>query len=474
MSSVRALAALLVLVAACGPGEWKPPSLADSHEDPAKVRPGFGNDALHAWWPLTEPELSALQNVDEARQGDAHALLALAILGSGDVRDAASYARYAKRFDDFVESVRPTLEAEPDQAKRGDLLNRAMHKVFFTGAPNPKEPSIGSYDYDQPRVTGIFEHGTYNCISSALLYTALARAFGLPVRGVITKNHAFVELDPDGTDQRIDVETTDPAGFGQVHDAAFYARALPMWKKLGLDPMTYDDYLKREVLAPYVFVARAMNDKRSVNAGNEDRIFEAAGLVAPEERDPAYNRLASYANEAKSLHEKKDSRTVVRLLEVIAPTVSEAAARFSSDPKIMTLVEEIAWFDAEALEIVGRGDEAVAIAGDGLDHVQPTWTEAKNLQQAFTSVLLDHMTELQAKGDYEKSVEAIRKHIDACRSNDACLNNLYLTFDGWCVKAQLAKDWAAAKKVMQVCISLLPDDTRCHHTLDGLNEQHPG
>ena len=207
MSSVtRALAALLVLAAACGPSEWKPPALQDSHEDPAKIRPGFGNDALHAWWPLTPPELAALQNVDKARQGDAHALLALAILGSGDVRDAASYARYTKRFDDFVEGVRPSVEAEPDQAKRGDLLNRAMHKAFFTGAPNPKEPSIGSYDYDQPRVTGVFEHGTYNCISSALLYTALARAFGLPVRGVITKNHAFVELDPDGTDQRIDVE----------------------------------------------------------------------------------------------------------------------------------------------------------------------------------------------------------------------------------------------------------------------------
>jgi hypothetical protein len=67
----------------------------------------------------------------------------------------------------------------------------------------------------------------------------------------------------------------------------------------------------------------------------------------------------------------------------------------------------------------------------------------------------------------------IEKHIGACHDDSVCLNNLYLTFDGWCVHYQLKQDWANAKKVMERCIGVLPDDTRCHHTLEGLNSQHP-
>ena len=36
-----------------------------------------------------------------ARQGDAHALLALAIVASGDHRDVASHAAYQQRVDQF-------------------------------------------------------------------------------------------------------------------------------------------------------------------------------------------------------------------------------------------------------------------------------------------------------------------------------------------------------------------------------------
>jgi hypothetical protein len=468
-----AIAAVVVLFSACEPQEWRPPSLQDSHEDPAKLRPGFGDAALHAWWPLTEPETSALQGAEQARQGDAHALLAFAILGSGDERDAASYARITQRVDAFVESERAEVEAAPDIRTRGDLLLRAMHKVFFTGTPDPKYPDIGAYQLDQARLTGIFDTGHYNCISSALLYTVIARAFSIPVRGVMTKTHAFVEIDPDGAPP-IDVETTWPEGFGKVHDEKFYADEGKWSKSHGLDPMTYDDYLKREVLPVPVFVARAMNDKRIVNDRTQGRLYEASATLAPDDYDVVYNRMVSYANEAKWLHDHKASRTTLKLMGVVAPVVADVSTKFRATPKMMQLVSWMAWYDAAALEVVGRGDDAVSVADDGLDHIDLTWGDAKQLREAFTGVLLDRMTELQTKGDYEKSLAAVTKHIEACRANDACLNNLYLTFDGWCVKYQLAKDWPNAKKVMRTCISLLPDDTRCHHTLSGLNDLHPG
>ena len=472
-----ALALLLVggIFAACEPSEWRPPSTRDSHEDPAQLRPGYGNETLHAWWPLTDAEIATLGGADKARAADAHALLAFAIMGSGVVRDAAGYARITQRFDAFLDRERAAIEAAPDDKTRGDILNRAMHAFFFTGTKNEKYPDVGAYELDQARLTGIFDSGHYNCISSALLYTTLARAYSLPVRGVMTKQHAFVELDPAGIDQRFDVETTTEDGFGKVHDAKFYEDDVKWQKAHGFDdPMTYADYESREILPPYVFVARAMNDKRVMNDDTEGRLVEAAATLAPDDHELVSNRLAVYGNEANALYDKKAWRTMLRFVQIVAPTVSDAATRFSTDKKVMNGVGWLVWANAEALLVTGRGDEAVSMTDDALDHLDPAWKDATRLKENFTGVLLDRMTELETSGDYEKSVDVIRKHIDACHANDACLNNLYLTFDAWCVKEQVAKDWHAAKKVMQVCISLLPDDTRCHHTLAGLDDQHPG
>ncbi|HEY1957818.1 MAG TPA: hypothetical protein VGH28_19490 [Polyangiaceae bacterium] len=462
-------------MAACEPSEWKPPSADDSHEDPAKLRPGYGNDELHTWWPLTSAEMAAVRGIDKARAGDAHALFALAVLGSGDRRDDASYARFSARFDQFIADHRAAIEAAADDDKRGDLLNRAMHKTFFTGSANKSDPKVGAYELDQARLTQIFEQGHYNCISSALLYTTLARAYSLPVRGAMTEIHAFVDFGPDDG-ARLDVETTTERGFGEVHDEKFFRDAAKDWSSSrGLRPLTIDDYKKREIVPPYVFVARAMNDKRiMVDDETQNRLSEVAAMLAPDDADLVHNRLAAYANEAKWLFDHKAFRTILRMIDVVSPFVSSVPDHFPKNEKILADVAWMAWHDAKALSVVGRGDEAVAIADDFYGRVQPTWPEAAKLELNFLWILADRMTELQTQGEYEKSLAAIQKRIAACHDDSVCLNNLYLTFDGWCVKAQLAKDWAAAKKVMQTCISLLPDDTRCHHTLDGLNDQHPG
>lgn len=467
---------IAMLAMACGGAmhEWTPPAQQDSHEDPQKVRPGYGNAELHTWWPLTDIEVTVLQNASRAQQGDPHALLAFAIMGSGDTRDAESYARYTRRFDQFVEDERVNIANAQGDEKRGDALNRAMHRVFLTGSVNKSDPKIGAYELDQARLSQVFEQGHYNCISSALLYIACARAFSLPVRGAITETHAFVDFGPEDG-KRFDVETTNERGFGELHDEKFYRDSAKDWSSSrGLKPMTFDEYKKREIVPPHVLVARAMNDKRIMtDEATIGRLSEAAATLAPDEPTLANNRLASYENEAKYLYAHKASRTILRLIEVVAPFVSEIPSRFPTNDKLLQGVLWMAWYNAAALVIVGRGDEAVTLANDMLDRVQPTWSEAKNLKENLVTVLTDRLTELQVAHDYEKSLDVVTKHIDLCRADEACLNNLYLTFDAWCVKYQVAKDWPNAKKVMQTCIGLLPDDTRCHHTLEGLTSQHP-
>jgi hypothetical protein len=68
----------------------------------------------------------------------------------------------------------------------------------------------------------LLANGSYNCVSSAALYTILASAAGLKTRGVVTRDHAFVTVEAG--DETIDVETTNPYGFDpgnrrEFHDA---------------------------------------------------------------------------------------------------------------------------------------------------------------------------------------------------------------------------------------------------------------
>jgi len=87
-----------------------------------------------------------------------------------------------------------------DQAALADRALMFLHRNLFT-----------SYSVTQTRVDTALESGIYNCVSSAVLYLALARSVGLSVAGVRTTDHAFATVLVNG--QQLDVETTNPYGF---------------------------------------------------------------------------------------------------------------------------------------------------------------------------------------------------------------------------------------------------------------------
>ncbi len=57
----------------------------------------------------------------------------------------------------------------------------------------------------------LFDDGSYNCLSSTIIYTLLALELGLEPRAVFTSNHAFVSLNTEHG--HVDVETTVAYGF---------------------------------------------------------------------------------------------------------------------------------------------------------------------------------------------------------------------------------------------------------------------
>ena len=80
------------------------------------------------------------------------------------------------------------------------------------------EKTLTTYIESQSRITTMFQKGTYNCVSSSILYLSLAKAAGLKVIPQKTPSHAFCSVYIN--EEKIDVETTNPYGFnpGTKHE----------------------------------------------------------------------------------------------------------------------------------------------------------------------------------------------------------------------------------------------------------------
>ncbi len=113
---------------------------------------------------------------------------------------SAAYEKAVQTFDSLRSII---LEPEIMSLAEEDR-GRAVLKLLYRDI-------LKHYVSGQTKFDEALETGNYNCVSSALLYMAAAKAAGLDVRGQKTPNHAFCSVYISG--KRIDVETTNPYGF---------------------------------------------------------------------------------------------------------------------------------------------------------------------------------------------------------------------------------------------------------------------
>jgi len=114
----------------------------------------------------------------------------------------------------------PGSTADSYQAEIEDLFARAAAAAAGSDDPAVRAESVllfmhehllKVYDVRQTRVDILLEEGSFNCVSSAVLYLLLCRSIGLKVWAVRTADHAFCRVQAGKT--AYDVETTSPAGF---------------------------------------------------------------------------------------------------------------------------------------------------------------------------------------------------------------------------------------------------------------------
>jgi tetratricopeptide (TPR) repeat protein len=142
------------------------------------------------------------QLFDDAADGrlDTWSLAEAALLAS-DVTDDAQRAALVLQIDTLEQSFREQLRPGLTPFDTGqDLLNWLHLNAFQAG-----------YVSQQTDVSTVLRDRTFNCVSSAVLYSILATRLGLDVRGIEVPDHAFAILY-DGSEYA-DIETTTKQGF---------------------------------------------------------------------------------------------------------------------------------------------------------------------------------------------------------------------------------------------------------------------
>jgi tetratricopeptide (TPR) repeat protein len=108
--------------------------------------------------------------------------------------------RLEAKIQAHINDLREHLKDVKDPREQAEYALAYMH-----------ERLLRRYDERQTGLDVLLDRGSFNCVSSGVVYAILLKALELSVWGVRTSDHAFCRVQAG--DQAFDVETTSPFGF---------------------------------------------------------------------------------------------------------------------------------------------------------------------------------------------------------------------------------------------------------------------
>jgi len=129
--------------------------------------------------------------------------------------------------------------------ERAEYILTFMHKNY-----------LRSYSHYQTRVDTIFINGSYNCVSSAVLYMILCELAGIDTSAVITREHVFIMVHIDGQD--IDVETTNKFGFDPGNRKEFHDQ---FGRLTGFSYVPARNYRSRQTIGKIELISLILNNR---------------------------------------------------------------------------------------------------------------------------------------------------------------------------------------------------------------------
>lgn len=425
----------------------------------------YGDNAvgLPVWSPLSDFENRMIARVREPQTMTPRELAGLYLLASGEVRDTKTANQLSDKLWVFL-NAHDDLRQIDDEEERGAALLSALHDDLFV-----------EYDEAQSTVSGILTTGTYNCISSALVYLVLAREIGLQAKGVLMPSHAFVEIElADG--RKVDVETTADEGFGMVRDAAFFARQAEGWfAARDLEVPSYEDYQQRRtVTARALGLENMWNQHLSPSRASYPlrlRMAEIRGAMEPQSLASQQNRFVYYYQESDYLRRSEQYALRWRLLSKIEPVL----ARFDSEAMDTVLLSDqqriplqllqsarAQWLasDMDGLATVDRDKrrvEALQLAGRVLRQIEPGQREYDSIRLDATLAVSEVIQGMIRNQQFQPLPPVLSGSLQRqCLDMSTCQQSLDQFHAAWANRHWQQSQWSAAIEVARGYLSWAP------------------
>jgi tetratricopeptide (TPR) repeat protein len=431
---VGCVAALLLVFSSPGTATVVPDSNDDAlTQKYAFNRAGFGNSTLPFWYELTDFERTALGGIEAARVGDAQALLALAVMASGDERTMQAWEKYRGRLDEFVRRIRPEVGRATGSKARGRVVFDEMWKTFFK--QEAEKEGLHGYDAEQSQLTELLRTGRYNCISSTLLYLVCARYFGLTVKGVELPSHVFVQLETE-TGDKLDIETTSSGGFGLVHDETFYRESSGDWYKARkLHRSTWQDYLDRRIREPYQTIALNMLNQHTseerMSLVDENRLLEASGYLFETDRQCMRNRLVVYTNEYSHFLRAGDTLSMLRMFSRVGPVLQDLKRFWMRDTALAQMVGEFLEHQYEAFLLNGRESEALALLPDAMEFSKTGDPAYVSMMKELDRITDNHCIRQTKRHRFEPGLRYLDRYASCVRPGAELVECRSLIHESW-------------------------------------------
>jgi tetratricopeptide (TPR) repeat protein len=399
------------------------------------------------------------------------------LIASG-VTDPARRKGYLAELDRIEADARKAVEGAKTPTETGDRLLKFLHDG----------PMKGGYVSKQTDLHTILDDGTFNCVSSAVLFNVIGRRLGLDLAAVEVPEHVFSVLRDGG--RRIDVETTSPQGFnpkgqktpkgtppadryagkrrevgelglasvvaynhgvGLADDKRHHEAALANFRALSLDPA--NPGAANNALAAFVKWGLDLSEDGKYE---EALAVVAAGLeVAPKDSALRNNHKVFWHHYAEDrMKAGKDDEALAVLRRAAKAIPSENFEARQADLYIRP---------AQELIDAGEWDKALDTYTSGLGKVDP---KAKaRLKDARVGLFLNWANSHADKGAFEKALEVLSTGESVEPKNSTIRNNTVATYDAWANTFMEKKDWAGAINVYEKGLKSLPGDSHLKQNL---------
>lgn len=285
--------------------------------------------------PVTAEPSAALERrlLDDAADDELHdlSLLSAALIASG-VDDSDRLPGYEKKLSALQNDLRHQVKYLPSSRDRAATLLALLHRDVLTGTFDPSCSSVAA----------TLDTGRYNCVTTTILFVALAEAIDLPTSIIHAPGHVRVRIEGSSP---LELEPTCAAWFTQAEP-----QLLPTREPTRVISCT--------ALLGKLYYNRGIEALEARQFADAIAAFERSRVLDPLDATAQQNLLAALNNGALALCEERQFVAASELLakaEQLDPKYPPLAANdlHLHGQWLIALCEAARY--ADAIELVDRG-----------------------------------------------------------------------------------------------------------------------